>query len=120
MVSSHRVIEKISIHRFAEKMKYYSEKDIYCTSHTFFRLSDTQKLNINQDAIRDLLKNHEPVLVGMQANGCYAVFYKYPRQRFIRLIIDIKKDSINVITFYMITNSSRPPIPMSVFSLFNS
>ena len=49
-------------------------------------------------------------MVGIQYNGCYAVFYKYEKQRFIKIIIDIKTDKIYVVTFYVIEKNQLPVI----------
>ena len=86
MASSHKIIKRENIRKFKQRIRYYSDSDIHCTHHTFFRLSEKQKLEFNCDTIIDFLKNQDPVLVGLQQNGCFAAFYKYPRQRFIRII----------------------------------
>jgi hypothetical protein len=110
MPISHRIIDRVNIHKFKQKVRYYPRTKIYCTSHTFFRLSDRQKLKLTCDDLRDFLKDKYPEFVGLQENCCYAVFYKYPRQRLIRIIIDIKPGSINIITFYMLKRRQRPVI----------
>lgn len=91
-------------------MKNYNHKNIVYTSHTFFRLSDRQKESFTPETMNEFLFEKTPVLVGIQYNGCYAVFYKYIRQRFIRIILDIRSDVIRVVTFYVIDKKQLPVI----------
>ena len=89
MIYSHKVRESVNIQEFMEKVRNYSPKDVVCTNHTFFRLSEKQKGKFTCEIIREYLFEDIPILVGIQYNGCYAVFYKYIEQRIIRIIIDM-------------------------------
>lgn len=52
-----------------------------------------------------------PFLVGIQENGNYAVFYKYKKNKFLRIIIDIREiRKVNIVTFYFIEEWQIPKI----------
>lgn len=110
MVKGHRIERKIDVGEFLDIIKNYSQESIICTKHTFFRLSEKQRKIFKCGNIRDYLLNKIPHLIGIQYNGCYAVFYRYQKQNFIRLILDILPDKIEVVTFYTIDHSQLPTI----------
>ncbi len=83
---------------------------VNCTDHTFFRLSEKQRKVFKCDTIKDYLIGEMPVLVGIQYNKCYTLFYKYKRKTFIRVIIDITADRIEVVTFFIIEENHLPRI----------
>lgn len=109
-MDGHRIREAVNIKEFMEKIKNYSPEDVLCTGHTFFRLSEKQKGKFNCETIKEYLFEAVPVLVGIQYNGCYAAFYKYIKQRIIRIILDMKADKIHVVTFYVIERNQMPVI----------
>lgn len=109
-MNSHKIKELVDTREFVESIRNYNPEDVICTKHTFFRLSEKQKERFTCETIREYLFEAIPVLVGIQYNGCYAVFYKYIEQRIIRIIIDIKLDKIYVVTFYVIERSQMPVI----------
>ncbi len=110
MVKGHRIERKIRVNKFLETIKNYSKENIICTKHTFFRLSEEQRKIFKCNDIKDYLLEKDPYFVGIQYNGCYAVFYKYEKKDFIRIILDIKPNKIEVITFYVIDLSQVPKI----------
>ncbi|MBR9675707.1 hypothetical protein GOV05_01730 [Candidatus Woesearchaeota archaeon] len=110
MVQGHRIEKKISVTEFLESMKYYSRKDITCTKHTFFRLSENQRKLFKCDNIIDFLLTDKPTLVGLQYNQCYAVFYKDKTKNYLRIIIEIKPNKIEIVTFYVIDPSHLPQL----------
>lgn len=75
-----------------------------------FRLSEKQREHFNCDSIRQYLFDIEPIRVGIQNNGCYAVFYKHENKRFIRIIVDVKVDKIDIVTFYIVEKDQLPVV----------
>ena len=110
MIYGNRIKESVDIREFLKKVRNYDRGEVVCTLHTFFRLSRKQRELFTCDTIREYLFDKTPVLVGLQHNGCYAVFYKHEKQRFIRIIVDIKADNIYVVTFYVIEKVQLPVI----------
>ena len=49
-------------------------------------------------------------MVGIQNNGCHAAFYKYRKQRVIRIIVGMKADRMEVVTFYVIEEKRLPVV----------
>ena len=110
MVKGHRIKRKVKISDFLDLINNYSRENINCTEHTFFRLSEKQRKIFKCDSIEDYLLEKTPHLIGIQYNGCYAVFYKHKNKNFIRIIADIKISKIEVVTFYIIDQSQLPII----------
>ena len=79
MVSGHRIEKKIPVEEFLETLTNYNREDIFCTKHTFFRLSEEQRNVFKCDTIRDFLLGQTPKLVGVQFNQLYAVFYPHKK-----------------------------------------
>ena len=102
MIRGHRLKEIIDTHEFIEKVRYYTKKDISCSPHTFFRLSEKQRLVFKCEDIKHIILNEIPIQAGLQYNGNYAIIYKHEKQKFIRIIMDINLTNINIITFYML------------------
>lgn len=110
MVKGHRIERTVKIDDFLDMLKNYSEENINCTNHTFFRLSDKQRKIFKCETIKDYLLHKIPHLVGLQINDCYAVFYKYKKTNYIRVILDIDLNKIEVVTFYMIKENQLPRV----------
>lgn len=110
MIGSHKIEELVGVEKFTKWIKSFDPDKVFCSEHTFFRLSEKQSEVFNCDAIKEYLFNRKPVLVGIQYNGCYALFYKYNKRRFLRIIIDIKVHKINVVTFYIVEKNQLPVI----------
>ena len=72
-----------------EIIKEYSKDRIKCTDHTFFRLNEKQRKIFNCETVKEYLFYETPILVGIQENGNYAIFYKYKKKKFLRIILDI-------------------------------
>jgi len=106
MVKGHRIERAIETEEFLELMKTYINESIECTHHTFFRLNNKQRKIFKCQKIRDLLIHEIPPLVGVQYNGCYAVFYRHMK-RFIRMILNIDPKKIEVVTFYIVDQLPR-------------
>ena len=102
MADSHRIVRIIEINEFIQIIKYYNENQIIITKHTTFRLNQEQRKIFKDEMLKDLIMNQVPMLVGLQTNNSYAAFYRC-EQEILKLILDIKIDKINAVTFY-ITN----------------
>ena len=57
--------------------------------------------------IKEYILVQEPVLVGVQFNRNYAVFYRYGKD-VLKIILDIQADNMYVVTFYIITKDQIP------------
>lgn len=110
IVLGHRIAKTIDISEFKEMLKNYRREHVICTEHTFFRLSEKQRKLFTCEKIKEYIFDYEPVMVGIQHNGCHAVFYKHEKQRFLRIILDIRAHNICVVTFYMIEKNQLPVI----------
>ncbi|MCK4647525.1 hypothetical protein KAT24_01180 [Candidatus Pacearchaeota archaeon] len=109
MVSGHKIKTKIELNEFLERIREYEKKDIEPTKHTFFRLNEKQREILNEGKIKEILTNEIPILVGIQYNNLWAVFYKYEND-FIRIIIDIQLNKIYIVSFYLIDKTQIPRI----------
>lgn len=110
MIGGNRIRERVPADEFMETLKGYGRENVACTEHTFFRLSQKQRELFTCESIREILFGDLPVLVGLQNNGCFAAFYKHKSHRFIRILLDVKVDRIDVVTFYVIEEWQLPVI----------
>ena len=72
------------------------------------RRSRCDRLSGPQVSLGDILLHQVPVLVGLQHNGCHAAFYEHKKPRIIRIMVDMKADRLEVVTFYMIDERQMP------------
>lgn len=49
-----------------------------------------------------------PVFVGKQNNNAYALYYKFGKQKTLKIILDIKKQCANVITLMIVDKKTIP------------
>lgn len=110
MFSGNKITKRIEIKEFLEQIREYSKKQIECTNHTFFRLSEEQRKIYTCERLREYLFYEEPFLVGLQDNGNHAVFYKHEKNKFMRIIIHISIQKVNIVTFYFIEQRQIPRI----------
>jgi hypothetical protein len=110
MLMGNKILDTVEVQDFVEKVKNYGHENIECSSHTFFRLSEKQRALFTCESIKQMLLNDIPVLAGIQHNGCYAVFYKHENKRFMKIILDMKADRVEVVTFYVIEGKQLPVI----------
>lgn len=108
MLIDHKIKKFDDPLNFKERLNKYSDNQIECTRHTLFRLSEKQRELFTCASLRKLLLGAVPIKAGIQYNGAYAVFYKHEKERFIRVLIDIKPDKIKIITFYIIEKYQLP------------
>ncbi len=108
MIKGHKIERKIEIAEFLEHVKELNKSDINTTDHTFFRLNQKQRKVFKEGVIKELILHKSPLLVGIQYNGCYAVFYPYDKET-LRVTLDIQlNNKINIVTFYTIDNRQIP------------
>ena len=110
MVKGHRIEKKIEVKTFLETIKNYTEEQIVTTQHTFFRLNEEERKIFKESVLKEYLASKSPILVGIQYNFNYAVFYDYNKQEALRIIIDIKPDKIKIVTFYLIDKNEIPKL----------
>ena len=102
-------IEKFEdIEVFVNRMKDFDVKTIECTDHTLFRLSEKQRKEFTCDILKNFLLNEIPLKVGIQANTNHAVYYKYPQNRIIKIVISLKTNMIRIITFMVLDKEQLP------------
>jgi hypothetical protein len=109
MVQGHRIKEKVEIGKFLEQIQEYEKGDVEITAHTFKHFSEKQRKIYNDLLIKDLLFNNEPIFVGIQYNGLWALFYKYENDIF-RIIVEIQAAKLYIVTFYIIDELQIPKI----------
>lgn len=110
MVDGHRISKKVNTEKFLEQIRHYSKNQIECTNHTFFRLNEKQRKIFKCEKIKDYLLDEIPLYVGLQNNNNYAIFYKYPSNKIMRVIIEVTLTKIWVVTFYFIDKAQLPRI----------
>jgi len=110
MLHGNRIREQIKANDFVETLRNYGAERIECSSHAFFRLSGKQRTLFTCESIRRILLEESPELAGIQHNGCYTAFYKHKNNKFIRIILDMKADRAEVVTFYVIGERQLPVI----------
>jgi len=111
MITGNKIVKKIEINDFLNKIKQYSKEQIECTSHALFRLNEKQRKIFTSETLKRHLIHQEPFLVGIQDNSNYAVFYKFKKNKFLKMIINIQDfQKLNIVTFYFIEQNQIPKI----------
>ena len=109
MVYGNKIERKIEVSGFLETIKKYEPSHIFFTEHSFFRLSEAQKKIYSSDELKRIIKKEIPILVGIQSNGNYAVFYKR-KDKTIKIILGLEDHKINIVTFYFIHEWQVPKL----------
>lgn len=109
MIEGHKIAKRVEVDTFREMTKHLKAEQIKTTDHTFFRLSQKQRKIFKDKIIKDYLLNEIPILVGLQYNNAYAVFYNY-QKAVLKLILEVAPTRINVITFYIVDKNQLPRI----------
>ena len=110
MVKGHRIEKRIEVKTFLETIKNYNKEQIMTTQHTFFRLNEQQRKIFKESMLKGYLLDKIPILVGIQFNGNYAVFYDYSKNEVLRLMLDIQPNKIEIVTFYLPDKTQLPRI----------
>ncbi len=109
MVSPIKIIEKIELKDWNKTISDYSELKIIVSDHTLFRLSEKQRKVFKAQELISLLLKEQPILIGLQNNKRYAVFFK--KNKFLlRIILEINKEKVEIKTFYNIKFEQIPRI----------
>ena len=108
MVKGHRIEKKVETKEFLETIKNYTKEQIITTQHTFFRLNEQQRKIFKESVLKEYLLAKMPILVGIQFNGNYAVFYDYSKNEVLRLMLDIQPNKIEIVTFYLPDKTQVP------------
>ena len=109
MFEETKIEKKVDIEEFIGFIKEHDKKQIECTEHTFFRLSEKQRKIYTCDELRRILIKEKPFLAGFQHNKNYAVFYKYQNKN-LKIIVDIDNRKVKIVTFYFIEEWQIPNI----------
>ena len=108
MVKGHKIEKKVEVEAFLDIIKNYKKEQINTTDHTFFRLSEKQRKIFKDEVLKEYLLAKTPILVGIQFNGNYAVFYDYSKNEVLRLMLDIQSNKIEIVTFYLPDKTQMP------------
>ena len=108
MAKGHKIEKRIDVKTFIETIKNYTEEQIITTQHTFFRLDEEERKIFKESVLKEYLTAKIPILVGIQHNRNYAVFYDYSKNETLRLILDMQPNKIEIVTFYIIDKSEIP------------
>lgn len=92
------------------KLRALGPERIYCPPHVFFRFSDKQRRIFNETSLKKILLEKWPNKVGLQYNRRYALFYRYKRHQFRRVMVEIKENEAWVITFYILDSKQLPNV----------
>ena len=109
MIKGHKIERKIEIADFLAIIKNLDKENIFTTDHTFFRLNEKQRKFFKEEVIKELIITGIPILVGIQYNTCYAVFYKYDNDT-LRVTLDVCPNKIDIVTFYIVDSQQIPRI----------
>lgn len=109
MFQNTKIKKRVNINEFVKFIKEYEKEQIECTDHTFFRLSQKQREIFTCEELKRILFDEKPFLVGIQHNKNYAVFYKYKNKN-LKIILGMKPQKINIVTFYYIGQWQIPKI----------
>ena len=108
MAKGHRIEKRIGVKTFLETIKNYNQEQIVTTQHTFFRLNEEERKIFKESVLKEYLTAKIPILVGIQFNGNYAVFYDYSKNEVLRLTLDIQPNKIEIVTFYLPDKTQVP------------
>lgn len=110
MIKGHRIEKKEDSEMFLDRVSQYIEDQIECTKHTFFRLSEKQRKVFKCSDIKRIILDSNPLVVGIQFNGNYAIFYKFKENKVIKVILDIKLHKIEIVTFIILDKNQIPKL----------
>ena len=102
-----KIIKEVEVGEFSDIIKKYSKNQIECTRHTFFRLNEKQRKIYTLGELIKILMEEKPILVGIQENKNYAVFYKY-KEKHLKIILRIDFRKVNIVTFFFINEWQLP------------
>lgn len=68
MTDGHKIATTEDVQKFTDRLRNYSDENIECTPHAFFRLSQKQRELFKCDEIKRYLLEERPILAGIQNN----------------------------------------------------
>ncbi len=109
MNRGHEIKEFEEPRLFIERIRSMDEGTIGCTNHALFRLSEKQRKMFTEETLKRFLTEETPIKVGIRHNGCFAAYYPYSNKReAIRIVVDIKPASAEIVTFYIVDTNQIP------------
>ena len=110
MIKGHQIERKEEVETFLARVKYFQNNDIECTGHTFFRLSEKQRKLFKCEHIKEIILHSVPLLVGIQYNSNYAVFYDFKQNMALKIILEIMPTKIEIVTFMILDKNQIPKL----------
>ena len=104
-----KIEKRVDVNEFTPFIQDYTEQEIHITDHALFRLQENERKIFKEKLIKEFILGDTPFLAGIQENGNYALFYEYGKD-VLKLIVDIQKTHINIVTFYIIDKKQLPRI----------
>ena len=101
-VTETRIIKGIDYIEFRELIDKFKDK-IKVNPHAYFRLNEMQRKVYKDETLVETLTEEKPAFIGIQKNQNYATFFS-KKQGYLRLMFKVKKDYIEIITFYITDN----------------
>jgi|SRR3989344_3712117 len=107
-IRGHLIEKNIEIQDFQSRIQNLGKGQIIVTPHALFRLAERQRKVFKEKVIIEYILNRMPIMVGIQYNKNFAVFYEYSKKEALRIILDVKINQIEVVTFYIINKNQIP------------
>ena len=92
-----KIIEEVDKTHFSGIVERHKEH-IVVSPHACDHLSDAQRKIFNEETLKGVILNQQPVGIGLQRNGRCASFYKR-KGGFLKIILAIKETQLEIITF---------------------
>lgn len=100
-----RIVNKIEYMEFKTLIENCKNK-IKVNSHAYFRLNQMQRKIYKEEVLIETLSKEKPLLIGIQKNQNHVTFYSR-KNGYLRMIFKIKKDKIEIITFYLMARMPK-------------
>ncbi len=78
LITGHKIKQFIEVNAFINNIKYIGKENIKTTAHTFFRLEERKLFKDNN--LIEFIVSETPILVGLQNNNLYAIFYSFDKK----------------------------------------
>lgn len=94
-------IERImAIEDFLKIIEDIKEEQVFLTEHSIARLKEGERNVFKERVIKEYVLTKTPIMVGIQRNGVYAVFYQVGRD-LLKVLLDIQPSNLRVVTFHI-------------------
>ena len=107
MLDEHKVVDKLKISTFVQKIKEYGYNNIEATNHTFVRLSSKQRKIYTEKNLKDILFYETPIDVSLQRNNNYAVVYLFKGTKQLKIMLDLSLNKIYIVTFFILNKGQE-------------